>query len=94
MDSSSDWDTWLAFGPALVSYSPPDAQPDQSHRQAKLNSMLPPAHPLTSHKHIEARKYTATDWDAHKAEITRLYEENTLERVMELMREQHGLAAT
>ncbi len=75
MDSPSDWDTWAAFRPAPVSYSPPDAQPDQSHRQAKLNSTLPPTRPLTPHKHIEARKYTAGDWDTQKVEITRLYEE-------------------
>ncbi len=94
MDSPSDWVTWIAFGPAPVFYSPLDAQPDQSNRQPELNSMLPPTLPLTSYKHTEARKYTARDWDAQKAEITRLYEENTLERVMELMNEHHGLTAT
>jgi hypothetical protein len=42
----------------------------------------------------ELRKYTAEDWDAHKSEITRLYNDNTLESVRDFMRKQHGLDAT
>jgi hypothetical protein len=42
----------------------------------------------------ELRKYTAEDWDAQKLEITRLYNDNTLERVRDFMRKQHGLDAT
>jgi hypothetical protein len=75
--------------PAPVS-SAPDPHPNRSHQQTQFHAMLPP----TSHKHLEPRRYTAEDWDIQKAEITRLYEENKLERVMELMRELHGLTAT
>jgi hypothetical protein len=42
----------------------------------------------------ELRKYTAEDWDAQKSEITRLYNDNTLESVRGIMRTQHGLDAT
>jgi hypothetical protein len=42
----------------------------------------------------EARWYTDEDWNAQRPEITRLYENNTLENVMKFMREQHGLKAT
>jgi hypothetical protein len=42
----------------------------------------------------ELRKYTVEDWDAHKSEITRLYNDNTLESVRDFMRKQHGLDAT
>lgn len=66
---------------------------DEQHDppQAHLHAMRPPAH-----AHIESRKYTAEDWDIQRPEITRLYwtEDKTLELVMELMTEQHGLIAT
>ena len=42
----------------------------------------------------ELRKYTTEDWDAQKSEITRLYNDNTLESVRDFMRKQHGLDAT
>jgi hypothetical protein len=42
----------------------------------------------------EPRKYTAEDWEAQKSEITRLYNDNTLEIVRDFMRKQHGLDAT
>jgi hypothetical protein len=42
----------------------------------------------------ELRKYTAEDWDAQRSEITRLYNDNTLESVRDFMRKQHGLDAT
>ena len=45
-------------------------------------------------KQNKRRMYTAEDWDAQRSEITRLYENNTLEGVMEFMREQYGLDAT
>jgi hypothetical protein len=53
--------------------------------------MNPPAH-----AHIETRKYTPEDWDIQRWEITRLYwtEDKTLELVMKLMTERHGLIAT
>jgi Clr5 domain len=44
-------------------------------------------------KQNEARWYKEEDWDAQRPEITRLYENNTLENVMKFMREQHGLKA-
>jgi hypothetical protein len=47
-----------------------------------------------SGKQNEARWYTEEDWDAQRREITKLYENNTLENVMKFMREQHGLKAT
>jgi hypothetical protein len=40
------------------------------------------------------RRYTEKDWDAQKSEITRLYNDNTLESVRDFMRKQHGLDAT
>jgi hypothetical protein len=42
----------------------------------------------------ELRKYTAEDWEAQKSEITRLYNDNTLESVRDFMKKQHGLDAT
>jgi hypothetical protein len=51
--------------------------------------MLPP-----THRQVEARKFTAEDWNTQRPEITRLYEDNILKRVIEIMRERHGLTAT
>jgi Clr5 domain len=51
-------------------------------------SSPPPATPNMS------RKYTAEDWDTQKLEIARLYNENTLERGRDFMRQRHGLDAT
>jgi hypothetical protein len=51
--------------------------------------MLPPA---TQQNKI--RKYSREDWNAQRPEITRLYENGTLESVMKFMRERYGLDAT
>ena len=61
----------------------------QPQLQPQLYAMFPPGI-----NQNEARKYTARDWDEQRPEITRLYENNTLNGVMEYMREQHGLDAT
>jgi hypothetical protein len=72
---------------ASKSYGP---KPSSHGSTTSSVAMLPPV----SHKYLKPRKYTAKDWDIQKAEITRLYEKNKLERVMELMRDLHGLTAT
>ena len=80
--------------PATI-YMPSNNQParPQTHSQLQpqpqLHTMLPPGS-----KQNEARKYTTKDWDEQRSEITRLYESNTLNSVVELMRERHGLDAT
>jgi hypothetical protein len=51
--------------------------------------MLPPVS-----QQSEVRKYRAEEWNAWKPEITRLYENDTLQSVMKYMRERHGLDAT
>jgi hypothetical protein len=51
--------------------------------------MLPPGS-----NQNKARKYTAKDWDEQRPEIIRLYESNTLNGVVETMRDRHGLDAT
>jgi hypothetical protein len=40
------------------------------------------------------RKYNKADWEAQRAEITRLYKSNTLENVRMFMRERYWLDAT
>jgi hypothetical protein len=40
------------------------------------------------------RAYTAKDWDDHRLEIARLYQDNTLEKIRLFMRQHHGLEAT
>jgi hypothetical protein len=65
---------------------PPQTQPPpqpQSHAIFPLGS-----------KQSEVRKFTAKDWEELRSEITRLYENNALNKVIELMAEQHGLSAT
>jgi hypothetical protein len=42
-------------------------------------------------KQTEVRKYIAKDWDAQREEITRLYENNTLEGVVNFMKKNMGL---
>ena len=66
----------------------PQPQPQQQQQQE-----LHPVVPLGGEQN-EARKYTAKDWVEQRMEITRLYEKNTLDKVIELMKEQHGLYAT
>ena len=61
----------------------------QPQPQAQLHAIFP-----SGIKQNEVRKYTAKDWEEQRPEIARLYEDNTLSKVMELMREQHGLDAT
>ncbi|OBT47133.1 hypothetical protein VE00_03127 [Pseudogymnoascus sp. WSF 3629] len=51
--------------------------------------MAPPAG-----RQNETRKYTTRDWDAQRLEITRLYDNGTLESVMKFMRDRHRLDAT
>jgi len=88
MDSPWDQEHWDALiMPAATSYATPSDQPAQP--QAQLHAMLPPAR-----RHVEARKYTAEDWNTQRPEIARLYKDNILERVIELMRERQGLTAT
>jgi hypothetical protein len=65
---------------------PPQMQPQP---QPQLHVIFP-----LGNKQGEARKYTAKDWEELKSEITRLYENNPLNKVVELMAEQHGLSAT
>lgn len=70
----------------------PELEPElrpQSQPVPQLHAIFP----LGSNQ-IEARKYTAEDWDVHRPEITRLYENNTLNIVIESMRQKHGLDAT
>ena len=65
---------------------PSNNQPAQP--QPQRHAMLPPAS-----QRSEIRKYRPEDWDAQRQEITMLYENDTLESVMELMRERYGLYA-
>jgi hypothetical protein len=51
--------------------------------------MLPPPS-----EQIKLRKYSREDWDIQRPEITRLYEDGTLDSVMKSMRERYGLDAT
>ncbi|KAE8454659.1 hypothetical protein EG329_000282 [Mollisiaceae sp. DMI_Dod_QoI] len=60
-----------------------------------------PGRPLNSHTSVPpavrqngSRKHVPEDWDAHKAEITQLYDKGTLESVRVFMKERHGLDAT
>jgi hypothetical protein len=69
-------------------HTQPQLQP-QPHPQPQLHAMLPPGS-----KQNKARKYTAKDWDEQRPEIIRLYKSNTLNSVVETMRDRHGLDAT
>ena len=76
-----------AFVPAANSNVPAGSEPAYSQEQSH-------GMPTSTDKPHEARKYTAKDWESQRPEITRLYEENTLDVVMKFMREKHGLYAT
>ena len=49
--------------------------------------------PLPARQNV-ARKYTADDWEEHRAEIASLYENGTLESVIQFMNQRYGLEAT
>ena len=66
---------------------PSTSQPLQL--QPQLYTMAPLAG-----RQNETRKYTTRDWDAQRLEITRLYDNGTLESVMKFMRDYHRLDAT
>lgn len=68
-------------------------EPQQAQRQPQPQVHLHAKFP-SGIKQTEVRKYTAEDWEEQRPEITRLYEDNTLSKVMELMREKLGLDAT
>lgn len=86
MDSIWSQERWIPAATFSISqYN----QPPQLQLQQQSHAMIPRAS-----KQSEARKYTAKDWDALRPEITQLYMENTLDRVMQVMRLQHGLSAT
>jgi ribulose bisphosphate carboxylase small subunit len=69
---------------------PPQTQTQpQPQQQPQLHATFP-----LGSKQSEARKFTAKDWEELRSEITRLYENNALNKVIELMAEQHGLSAT
>lgn len=57
--------------------------------QPQVHAMLP-----STSQQGEVRKYKVEDWDVHRQEITRLYENDTLKNVMKFMRERYGLEAT
>jgi hypothetical protein len=82
----------MTLAPVYISL---DSQPARPHPQPhpqpqpQLHAMLPPGS-----KQDKARKYTAKDWDEQRPEIIKLYESNTLNSVVEIMRDCHGLDAT
>lgn len=86
MDLSQDQAQRDAFTPVSVSMSSQLTQPEP---QSDLHAMSP----LTITPKNEVRKYTAKEWRMHKREITRLYVDNTLSNVMQVMREKHGFDA-
>jgi hypothetical protein len=97
MDSLWDQADWEAFLPSATIYMssnnllawPQTQLHPHPQPQPELHAMVP-----LGSRQSEARKYTAEDWDAQRPEITRLYENNTLNGVMEIMRERYGLDAT
>ena len=78
---------WEAVMPQATFSVPSNNQPAQP--QPQCHAMLPPAS-----QQSKIRKYSPKDWDAQRPEITRLYENDTLESVMKFMRERYGLDAT
>ncbi|CZR66775.1 uncharacterized protein PAC_16676 [Phialocephala subalpina] len=62
---------------------------EQSAPLFSSHTVLPP----TARPNVP-RKYTAEDWIVQKSEIIRLYNNNTLGRIRNFMREHHGLDAT
>jgi hypothetical protein len=101
MDSlwnEAQWEAFMLLSPVYISSDNHPARPHpqphpqlqpQPHPQTPLHAML-----LPGNKQNKARKYTAKDWDEQRPEIIRLYESNTLNNVVETMRDRHGLDAT
>ncbi|KAL5331249.1 hypothetical protein ACEPPN_000778 [Leptodophora sp. 'Broadleaf-Isolate-01'] len=90
MDSPWNHAGLEGFIPPLAFFSLPSnnrfTQPEpQSHVHTR---------PSLAGRQMEVRKYTTNDWNTHRAEITRLYEDETLPTLMEFMRQNHGLDAT
>ena len=84
-----DREQWERRVPPTESYSTAqDADALPAHH-GSLHAMLPP-----SRKPTASRSFMAEDWNIRRYEISKLYEENTLEHVMEIMRERHNLTAT
>lgn len=80
---SWDWDIAALFS------NPAGKSPGQFGQPFNSHMSVQPAASA-----IVLRKYTAEDWNIQKSEITRLYEDNTLENVRSFMKERHGLEAT
>jgi len=78
------WEAIMAHETFSVPSSIQTAQPPPQY-----HAMLPPAS-----QQEKLRKYSREDWNDQRREITRLYENGTLESVMKFMREQYGLDAT
>lgn len=78
---------WEAVMPQTTSSVPSSNQTLQP--QPQYHVMLP----LVSQQ-SGIRKYKPKDWDAQRPEITKLYENDTLEGIIKFMRERHGLDAT
>jgi hypothetical protein len=90
MDSQWNHTELVGYMPVPASFSiPSNNQFAQPEPQSYVHTR-----PSLVARQTEVRKYTATDWNTHRAEITRLYEENTLPTVMKFMREKYGLDAT
>jgi hypothetical protein len=72
-------------------YAATSAMPLQSSDQFPFELKTASA-PIT--KGFGVRAYTSKDWDSHRLEIARLYQNNTLEKIRLSMRQHHGLEAT
>jgi hypothetical protein len=105
MDFQSSQMYGNAFVPSMSIGTTANTPPLRSQTQWSLQPELQPQPQLQPQQELylvvplggeqnETRKYTAKDWEEQRVEITRLYEKNTLAKVIELMREQHGLYAT
>ena len=84
----------------MVSIEPMDSRPPSYPRPRKqltwkifMAILFCNAH-KTGRRAKRASKYTTEDWEAQKSEVTRLYNDNTLESVRDVMRKEHGLDAT
>jgi hypothetical protein len=87
-DQTPAWETFVPLESFDMPWIDQVAQPElQSKFQP--NMIIRPGETAD-----EARKYTAKDWVTQKAEIARLYENNTLDTVRTIMEERHGLIAT
>ncbi|KAM3070358.1 hypothetical protein ACMFMG_010189 [Clarireedia jacksonii] len=85
---------WYPSFPEVTTYPatfhiPSHNQPVWPQPQPQLDAPV-----LLENEQSKARGYTAKDWEAQKQEITRLYENNTLDSIMRIMRERYGLDAT